>query len=332
MSRTSPRPHGVLSAWHCTDATERSRSLSNFLFRRELEGAREVLLQTVLVRSRSLLPGWLCLLGALLVGAPEATSQTARRPSRRATSARPQRPALPPSASLGWANSGNLEHGRLLREGDAVRFLPGRPLHWGTDELVGLLERAGASMRRRVGARITVGDLSARHGGPVGRHRSHQSGRDADVCFFARHATARGAGAPVELDDYVSFDRAGRSLDGRYVFDVARNWALVEELLTDRRVSVERVFVSAPLRLRLLQYGREHGASESLLTRAALTLLQPRGVSPHDNHFHVRIGCPDDDAACRDGVHRPRVIRRRNAARGGARAAQHSHARGGRRR
>jgi penicillin-insensitive murein endopeptidase len=221
---------------------------------------------------------------------------------------------------MGWANRGALIHGRAIEEGDGVRFLPGRTLHWGTEELVGLIERVGAEMRRRHSSRVTVGDLSAEHGGPVGRHRSHQSGRDADICFLARTATTRGQGAPVDLNDYVSFDRNGRSLDGRYVFDTARNWALLDAILTDRRVQIERIFISAPLRQRLLAYGREHGADGALLERAALTLLQPRGVSPHDNHFHVRIDCPAGDAQCREGVHRVPVVRRRPAAR-------HEHAR-----
>jgi penicillin-insensitive murein endopeptidase len=219
---------------------------------------------------------------------------------------------------MGWANLGTLQHGRALVESEGIRFLPGRTLHWGTEELVGLLERVGAEMRRRFGARVTVGDLSARHGGPVLRHRSHQSGRDADVCFFARAYTPRGPGAPVELDDYVSFDRNGRSIDGRHVFDTARNWALLEALLSDRRVRVEQVFISAPLRQRLLAYAREHGVDNALLDRAALTLFQPRGVSPHDNHFHVRIECPAGDLQCRAGVHRARPQRRRACAHPGS--------------
>ncbi len=276
--------------------------------------------------------GWVAALITALLWAPETSAQVRgarpRAPSSRGvrTSGRAARPRLPPSASLGWANSGTLVHGRHLTEGEGVRFMPGRVLHWGTEELVGLLERVGASMRRRFNARITVGDLSAEHGGLVARHRSHQSGRDADVGLFARHATARGAGAPADLDDYVSFDANGRSLDGRYVFDTARNWALVEELLTDRRVTVERVFISAPLRARLLAHAREHGVEQSLIDRAALTLLQPRGVSPHDNHFHVRIGCPDGDAQCREGVRLRRVIRRRARGRHGHHAARHDHA------
>lgn len=233
---------------------------------------------------------------------------------------------------MGWANSGALVHGRRIEESDSVRFLPGRVLHWGTDELISLLERVAASVHRRFGARLTVGDLSAQQGGPVGRHRSHQSGRDADVCFFARTAPTRGQGAPTDLDDYVSFDANGHSLDGRYAFDTARNWAVLEALLTDRRVTVERIFISAPLRQRLLTWAREHDVDSGLIDRAALTLLQPRGVSPHDNHFHVRIDCPDGDHKCREGVHRPRVLRRRPSRQAassthGRAASAHDHAR-----
>lgn len=266
--------------------------------------------------------GFLGLLGAILLAATGAAAQP-RNASRRGRTASARRPPAPPSASTGWANRGALEHGRALVEGDGVRFLPGRPLHWGTEELIGLIERVGAEMRRRHASRVTVGDLSAQHGGPVGRHRSHQSGRDADICFLARTYTARGQGAPVDLNDYVSFDRNGRSFDGRYVFDTARNWALLDAILTDRRVRIERIFISAPLRQRLLAYGREHGADGSLVNQAALTLLQPRGVSPHDNHFHVRIDCPVGDRQCREGVHRVPVARGRRP------PARHEHARRG---
>ncbi len=258
--------------------------------------------------------GWVTALAVTLLGAAVDAQPRGAASSHRASSTstrRASRQRLPPSASLGWANSGTLEHGRHLTEGDGVRFMPGRVRHWGTEELVALLERVGASMRRRFGARITVGDLSAEHGGPIGHHRSHQSGRDADVGFYARVWTSRGPGAPVDLDDYVSFDANGRSLDGRYVFDTARNWALLESLLTERRVGVERIFISSSLRTRLLTYAREHDVSSSLLREAALTLLQPRGVSPHDNHFHVRIECPDGDNQFRAGVRARRVPRRR---------------------
>jgi len=213
---------------------------------------------------------------------------------------------------VGWANGGSLVNARQLREGDGVRFLPGRTLHHGTEELIGLLERVGRQMRRRFRAPITVGDLSAECGGRVIRHRSHQSGRDADIAFFMRERGESGAlGEPVAPNDYVSFTALGVSVDGRRAFDTARNWALVEALLTDPAVTVERIFVARAQRAALLRYARGRARPE-VFVRAQWALLQPALVSVHDNHFHVRIACPRGDAMCREGVRAPpRPARRR---------------------
>ncbi len=227
---------------------------------------------------------------------------------------------------MGWANGGSLENARMLREGPGVRFLPGRTLHHGTEELVGLLERVGRVMRRRFQVPITVGDLSAACGGRVVRHHSHQSGRDADVAFFMRELRANNAlGDPAQPGDYVSFDALGVSVDRRYAFDTARNWALVEALLTDPQVIVERLFVARAQRAALLRYARTRTRAD-VYARAQWALHQPAHASVHDNHFHVRIACPRGDDSCREGVRLPpRPTRRRAVGAVRPRAAQARH-------
>lgn len=242
-------------------------------------------------------------------------------PPSRARRGRHAAPPPPPTTSVAWPNHGTLDHGRRLASSD-VRTLPGRNLQWGTDELVGLLQRTAARMRERFHVPLTVGDLSAREGGAVSRHRSHQSGRDADLAFFARTNPARGAARPVTLYDYVVFNREGLSLDRALRFDVERNWALVETLLTDPQTRVERIFVSTPLRALLLSHARATHAPQRAVALAAGTLVQPARVSPHDNHFHVRIACPAGDHQCHTGVWLPPRPRRRPAVRAHAAAAR----------
>jgi penicillin-insensitive murein endopeptidase len=48
----------------------------------------------------------------------------------------------------------------------------------------------------------------------------------------------------------------------------------------------------------LLGYAAHIGVAPSLQTRAALTMVQPHGSLPHDDHFHVRISCPPDMKGC----------------------------------
>ncbi len=255
-----------------------------------------------------------------LASIASATESAARHGSR-------HHRAPPPhaaSASLGYANSGRLQHAARLEEDEALRYVPGRPLHYGTDELISALHRAARVVYRRHHTRLSVGDLSAAGGGPVGHHASHQSGRDADLGFYVTRN-----GEPALLSDYVSFRRDGTPfLGGPLRFDTARNWALIEALLTDPVVQVEHVFVSSGLRSLLIQYARGHGVDESLVERAASTLHQPPRGSPHTNHFHVRIACPSGDASCVEGVHRPPRRHRhpRAVAGNSVRHARHEHA------
>ncbi|MEI8254060.1 MAG: penicillin-insensitive murein endopeptidase [Deltaproteobacteria bacterium] len=217
-------------------------------------------------------------------------------------------PPRAPSASLGYANSGRLQHAARLEEDEALRYVPGRPLHYGTDELISALHRAARTVYRRHHTRLSVGDLSAPGGGPVGHHASHQSGRDADLGFYVTSA-----GEPVPLMDYVSFRQDGTPfLGGPLRFDTSRNWSLMEALLTDPAIQIEHVFVSSGLRSLLIQYARSHGVDEAVVERAASALHQPPRGSPHTNHFHVRIACPAGDASCVEGIHRPPPRRHRH--------------------
>ena len=106
------------------------------------------------------------------------------------------------SVSYGWTN-----HGRILgavelpARGDGYLVPPtwsSRGLSWGTEELVGLLVRAGRRLAAEdVGATLYIADMSPRAGGPSAWHKSHQAGRDADVLFFSVDDDGRPAGPPA---------------------------------------------------------------------------------------------------------------------------------------
>ena len=181
-------------------------------------------------------------------------------------------------------------------------MFPGHENRWGVPDLVGLLDRSGRRVADRFpGAVLSVGDLSRRGGGDVVGHHSHESGRDADVGFYMldRH------GKSVLLPHILPIDEQGRvATDHSLRFDDARNWALVESWLNDRTSRVARIFVALHLKERLLAQARRAHASPSLRARAADVMLQPKGAT-HDDHFHVRIGCPRGQAgACVEHVTR----------------------------
>jgi penicillin-insensitive murein DD-endopeptidase len=197
--------------------------------------------------------------------------------------------------SVGSPNRGRLDGGARLGDAPYLRIVPayaGSDARWGLPELVGLVERAGRRVARRFqGAVLNVGDLSRKGGGDLDRHRSHESGRDADIGFYLCTAGKK----QVLADRFIPFsaDGAPRGKPGTQ-FDDARNWALVEALLDDPVSHVSHIFTAFHVRTRLLRYAERIGASPSLRQRAAEVMTQPRGVPDHDDHFHVRISCPRD--------------------------------------
>lgn len=210
-----------------------------------------------------------------------------------------------PSTSSGLPWDGRLVRAVKLRLSAILRpvadYVRGGNFY-GTAELVALLERTARSVATRFpGSALAVGELSAPHGGKLAGHHSHRSGRDVDVAFFMRDAE----GESAHFWRFVKFGREGRARNASQplYFDDTRNWAVVSAMLRDPEARVQYMFVSKPLRTRLLMEGRRRGESDAFLRAAAAVLVQPRAGHKHDNHFHVRIYCAKDDRpSCRDSA------------------------------
>jgi penicillin-insensitive murein endopeptidase len=201
--------------------------------------------------------------------------------------------------SLGSPTEGRLIGGAHLDDAPYLRIVPAYAagdVRWGLEPLVALLERAARAVHRQFpDAVLSVGHLSQAGGGDIERHRSHESGRDADVSFLVRAASGR----PLLPSRFVPFraDGAAPTWPGAY-FDDARNWALVAAMVQDPEAHVTHIFIASPLRARLLAYAERLGVAPAVRVRAAETMQQPHGALPHDDHFHVRIGCPPRMSGC----------------------------------
>lgn len=195
------------------------------------------------------------------------------------------------SLTVGHPNDG-FQLRPIALKTDRHRWVKSAPRgnNWGHPALVKMLKRNARDMARAVpGSKMLVGDLSSKKGGPLSGHHSHQSGRDADIGFYARNAK----GKPVTLKRFVAFDGEGKAKDGSgFEFDDRRNWLLVQAWLKDHRAGLSHIFVSRPLRKRLLAYAQKH-ASKDHVRQATILLKQPKRAEDHDDHFHVRISCPE---------------------------------------
>lgn len=222
------------------------------------------------------------------------------------------------SVSVGRSNGGRIHRPVAMPARGRGYKVPqtwrDRGNQWGTDELVALVERAAGEVRSQRRVTLGVADLSPKRGGKTIWHASHQSGRDVDLIFYAVDDNGRSLPPPeVEM---VHFDGKGEPFIPKHMretgyeeptwqqrrFDDARNWALVEALLSDPDARVQWIFVSTKLRSRLLNWAERHDRPEWMVEYARQVMKQPSQKAPHDDHFHVRLYCSrtDRELGCED--------------------------------
>jgi penicillin-insensitive murein endopeptidase len=169
-----------------------------------------------------------------------------------------------------------------------------RKNRYGTDELIQLVEATGKRMHKRFGdVRLVVADLSSQTGGGAfAFHRSHQSGRDADLLYYMRDKD----GQPFEPDAMHVFDARGRAKDGSGItVDVPRTWSLVKDLVTAPEATVQYIFMYEPLAQLLIDHAKQSGEPEWVVVKVRRALRQPGDSARHDDHLHVRVYCAETD-------------------------------------
>lgn len=177
---------------------------------------------------------------------------------------------------------GTLKVGIQLEPGKG--YIIKRPhLAYGTGMCVKAIKAALSRYKQtkagKAGPAIHVGDISARGGGALKGHMSHQKGIDVDIGLVLKGADA----------DEVRF-RTGN--EGN--LDIPRTWALIKAFVDNP--DVRAVFLDYRLQKLLYEHARQQKVPESKLDE----LFQyPRGKGRnfgiirhwkgHKDHFHVRF-------------------------------------------
>jgi len=198
------------------------------------------------------------------------------------------------SSSAGRVSNGKLINGEQLPAGPGYyRRTPNRS--WGTNFTISELLRAIAyvKQRHRRAHDLAIEHLSAKNGGPLKPHKSHQSGRDVDIGVYFHKQPKIG---PKRLLSCI-----------KYPVDHAKTWTLLEALVgdNDRKSSVSYIFWDYECQKNLYDWARKRRKSRRLLKRM---FQYPRGkramagvvrhVKGHASHLHVRFKCPPGDKFC----------------------------------
>ena len=199
-------------------------------------------------------------------------------------------PAPLAARAIGSYSRGCLAGGKRLAldgpEWQTMRLERNR--YWGTPELVSYLERFASDVHRLDGwPGLLIGDMSQPRGGPmVSSHASHQIGLDVDIWYspMPDHRLTRQERQDTSAINLVRADK--RTVD-------PATWSSDYVLLLKRAASfgeVERIFVHPAIKKALCE------ATTTSPDRTWLHKVRP--IWGHDDHFHVRIRCPDGMAGC----------------------------------
>ncbi|ROQ90877.1 LysM peptidoglycan-binding domain-containing protein [Desulfosoma caldarium] len=155
-------------------------------------------------------------------------------------------------------------------------------LAYATPELIGSLLEAIEAVRDKYPNTVDlfIGDFSARNGGRLKGHKSHQNGRDVDVGMYAL--------GNKRLDRFVPM-HAGN-------LDVAKTWTFIEALIRTGRV--QYLFVDRKIQKLLFDFALSRGFDRALLNRlfndvgSRSTDAAIRHEPRHNDHIHVRFYAP----------------------------------------
>lgn len=180
--------------------------------------------------------------------------------------------------ALGTPNAGALVNGVPMPKSD--KWIVQDPsCAWGTQETIDSIARSIEKVfADHAGTpALAIGHISAKRGGHLSPHKSHQSGRDVDLGYY--HSPPKSV-----------FVRGTEQN-----LDLQRTYALIKTIVTETQTDL--VLVDTSIQRMLVKYALSHGEDEAFVDR--LFQVQNKHARPlvrhahgHANHLHVRFSSP----------------------------------------
>ncbi len=202
------------------------------------------------------------------------------------------KPTLSPVAqSIGTYTSGCLGGALALPtsgEGYQVMRLS-RNRIYGHSALIQFIQQLARNVANERLGTLLIGDLGQPRGGPtLSGHRSHQTGLDVDIWFLLSKQLEHRLLTANERETW----NAPSVVDMRADTVDYQQWSVEHERVLEiaaRQPEVDRIFVNASIKQALCQ------------NRTQSSIAWLRKIRPwwkHDDHFHVRLKCPDQNPHC----------------------------------
>lgn len=195
------------------------------------------------------------------------------------------------SQSIGTYTSGCVSGAATLpQDGPGYQVMRlSRDRYYGHPNLIHFIQQLGQfSLSQHLGT-LLIGDLGQPRGGPtLSGHRSHQSGLDVDIWFLLLGKDEQGRLSANERETLSAPSVVNMQND---TMDF-RHWSADQAKLLEaaaQQPAVDRIFVNPSIKQELCNH-------KTATSSGWLRKIRPWWK--HDDHFHVRLKCPDDSPHC----------------------------------
>lgn len=164
-----------------------------------------------------------------------------------------------------------------------------RHRYYGHPDLIGFIRQLGQFTAEQKLGTLLIGDLGQPRGGPtLSGHRSHQTGLDVDIWFLLSKQNQDRLLTANERETW----NAPSVVDAQNDTVDYRHWSSDQAKILEaaaRQPDVERIFVNPSIKQELCK-------SNTAASGAWLRKIRPWWK--HDDHFHVRLKCPEHNPHC----------------------------------
>lgn len=209
--------------------------------------------------------------------------------------------------AIGFPDKGSLRNATSILEISKLHkdqnyfsvAFPSRERFYGTYEMSQIILNLGQFLHKEFDAfRLFVGNISARKGGLLNPHKSHQIGMDVDIAYPA--ATAADA---EKLKFPVVVQQSSRKFNSS-IYSTKKTFELFKYAFKQTATPVDRIFADKLIIQDLCKYAiqnKEFSGKDKDLVEKLFQNIEH--VDGHGDHFHLRLKCTDAHPACRSKVY-----------------------------
>ncbi len=177
---------------------------------------------------------------------------------------------------------------------------PARERFYSTYEMSQMISKLGRFVNNQSkDLKLFVGNISARRGGFLAPHKSHQIGMDVDIAY------PTDSSALAEKSNFPVVVLQSQKKINKQSYSVEKTFELFKFAFQQNEYPVDRIFVDRLIIQDMCEYAKEKnkfkGADKQIVEKIFQNIEH---VDGHGDHFHMRLKCTDSQPACRSKIYK----------------------------